>query len=97
VPNTRLRHPAEIAMFVFMVILNVIIIWAILHAAITLPFLPDRIVEPGWGATVGSAFIALLFLVSHPYTVRRLERLFAPGLLRSSATDDARVGHPVTG
>ena len=72
--NTRLRHPAEIPMFVFMVILNVIIIWAILQAAITLPFLPDRIRESGWGATVRSAFIALLLLVPALVVIRETQR-----------------------
>ncbi|MEU8816604.1 M48 family metallopeptidase [Actinoplanes sp. NPDC048796] len=74
-PTTqRLRHPAEIPMFIFMVVLNVIIIWAILQAAITLPFLPDRIRESGWGTTIRSAFIALLLLVPALVVIRETQR-----------------------
>ncbi|MEV4351528.1 M48 family metallopeptidase [Actinoplanes sp. NPDC049596] len=73
-PNPRLRHPAEIPMFVFMVVLNVIIIWAILQAAFTLPFLPDRIRESGWGTTVRSAFVALLLFVPALVVIRETQR-----------------------
>jgi hypothetical protein len=34
----RLRHPAEVPLFIFMVVLNLIIVAAILEAAAVLPF-----------------------------------------------------------
>ena len=46
----RLRHPAELPFFVFMVVLNVLIIILIIRAAMVLPFLPERYHE-GPGAT----------------------------------------------
>ena len=72
--GTRLRHPAEIPFYVFMVILNLIIIWLIVQAAITLPFLPERFVDTGWATAVRSAFIGLLFLVPVLVIVRETQR-----------------------
>ncbi|GAA0468722.1 hypothetical protein Ade02nite_79710 [Paractinoplanes deccanensis] len=78
-PKSRLRHPAEIPMYVFMVILNVVIIWAILQAAFTLPFLPDRIREGGWGTAVRSAFLGLLLLVPALVVIRETQRASVRG------------------
>ncbi|MCY1136873.1 M48 family metallopeptidase [Actinoplanes sp. Pm04-4] len=72
--STRLRHPAELPFFVFMVVLNVAIIWFIVQAAITLPFLPERFHDSGWATTVRSAFIGLLLLVPGLIVVRETQR-----------------------
>ncbi|MBB2941279.1 Zn-dependent protease with chaperone function [Actinoplanes lutulentus] len=72
--GTRLRHPAEIPFYVFMVILNLIIIWLIVQAAITLPFLPERFQEGAWATTVRSALIGLLLLVPGLVIIRETQR-----------------------
>jgi Zn-dependent protease with chaperone function len=72
--STRLRHPAELPFFVFMVVLNVIIIWLILQAAIALPYLPERWHDTGWATAVRSAFIGLLLLVPGLVVVREMQR-----------------------
>ncbi|WIM98427.1 M48 family metallopeptidase [Actinoplanes oblitus] len=75
----RLRHPAEMPFYVFMVVLNLIIIWVILQAAITLPFLPDRVVESGWGTAIRSAFLGLLLLVPALVVIRETQRASVRG------------------
>ena len=63
VPARRLRHPAEVPFYVFMVILNVVIIAAIIRFALVLPFLPDRLQgTPGALAVKGALWTLLLFL-----------------------------------
>jgi Zn-dependent protease with chaperone function len=79
VVSSRLRHPAEVPFFIFMVLLNVLIIYLIVQAAITLPFLPDRIVDSGWGATVRTALIGLLLLVPGLIVVRETQRAATRG------------------
>jgi Zn-dependent protease with chaperone function len=74
VTNSKLRHPAEVPFYVFMVILNVIIIWLIVQAAITLPFLPERLAGTGWATAVRSAFIGLLLLVPGLIIIRETQR-----------------------
>jgi Zn-dependent protease with chaperone function len=78
-PRGRLRHPAEIPFFIFMVVLNVLIIVAILDAAIALPFLPERIQNSGWGVAIRSAFIALLLLVPVLIVIRETQRASVRG------------------
>ena len=75
----RLRHPAEVPFFVFMVALNVLIIVAILQAAVTLPFLPERIQDSGWGVAIRSALIALLLLVPALIVLRETQRASVRG------------------
>ncbi|GGN21316.1 Zn-dependent protease with chaperone function [Actinoplanes campanulatus] len=70
----RLRHPAELPFYVFMVVLNIIIIWAIVQAAITLPLLPERLQDSGWAVTVRSAFIGLLLFVPALIVIRETQR-----------------------
>ena len=77
--RARLRHPAEVPFFVFMVVLNVLIIVAILQAAATLPFLPERIQDSGWGVAIRSALIALLLLVPALIVVRETQRASVRG------------------
>jgi hypothetical protein len=51
----RLRHPAEVPFFSFMVVLNLVIIAAILDAAAVLWFLPDRLQDSGWATAIRAA------------------------------------------
>ena len=39
---SQLRHPAELPCYVFMVVLNLVIIAAIIRFALVLPFVPSR-------------------------------------------------------
>jgi Zn-dependent protease with chaperone function len=78
-PSTPLRHPAEVPFFVFMVVLNVLIIALILQAAVVLPFLPDRLHDSGWAVAVRSALIALLLLVPALIVIRETQRASTRG------------------
>jgi len=75
----RLRHPAELPFFIFMVALNVLIIVLIVQAAITLPLLPERLQDSGWAAAVRSALIGLLLLVPALILVRETQRASVRG------------------
>jgi hypothetical protein len=75
----RLRHPAEVPFYIFMVVLNVLIIATIIEFAVALPFLPERIQESGWGAAIRSAFIALLLLIPGLIVVRETQRASVRG------------------
>ena len=55
--------PAEVPFFIFMVVLNLIIIAAILDAAAVLPFLPERLQDSGWATAIRAGLISLLLLV----------------------------------
>ncbi|MEU4563842.1 M48 family metallopeptidase [Actinoplanes sp. NPDC023936] len=72
--GTRLRHPAEVPFYVFMVVLNLIIIWLIIQAAVTLPFLPERLRDSGWATAVRSAAIGLLLLIPFLIIIRETQR-----------------------
>ena len=69
-----IRHPAEVPFYVFMVVLNVLIIVVIVRAAMTLPFLPERIQDSGWGTAIRSALIGLLLLIPGLIVVRETQR-----------------------
>ena len=73
-PTGSLRHPAELPFFVFMVILNVLIIGFIVQAAIMLPVLPERLHDTGWATAVRGALIALLLLIPGLIVVRETQR-----------------------
>jgi hypothetical protein len=73
-PRGGLRHPAEVPFFIFMVVLNVLIILAIIQAAITLPFLPERIQDSGWGVAIRSALVGLLLLIPALIVIRETQR-----------------------
>ncbi|WP_232344676.1 M48 family metallopeptidase [Actinoplanes awajinensis] len=75
----RLRHPAEMPFYVFMVVLNLVIIWLILQAAITLPVLPERLRDGAWGTAVRSAFLGLLLLIPALVVIRETQRASVRG------------------
>jgi Zn-dependent protease with chaperone function len=75
----RLRHPAEVPFFIFMVVLNVIIVAAILDAAWVLPFLPDRLKDTGWAIAARTALLSLLLLVPGLIVVRETQRASVRG------------------
>jgi Zn-dependent protease with chaperone function len=78
-PRGRLRHPAEVPFYIFMVVLNVLIIATIIEFAVALPFMPERIQESGWGTAIRSAFIALLLLIPGLVVVRETQRASVRG------------------
>ncbi|HEU4425393.1 MAG TPA: M48 family metallopeptidase [Pilimelia sp.] len=78
-PASKLRHPAEMPFFVFMVILNVIIVVAILQAAVMLPFLPERYHDSGWAVAIRGALIGLLLLVPALIIIRETQRAAVRG------------------
>jgi len=78
-PASRLRHPAEMPFFVFMVVLNVLIIGLIIQAAVVLPYLPERYHDSGWAVAIRGALIGLLLLVPMLVIVRETQRAATRG------------------
>jgi Zn-dependent protease with chaperone function len=78
-PAGRLRHPAELPFFVFMAMLNLVIIGFIVQAAVMLPVLPERLQDTGWATAVRSALIGLLLLVPALIVVRETQRAAVRG------------------
>ena len=74
VPAGSLRHPAELPFFIFMAVLNLIIIGFIVQAAVMLPVLPERLQDTGWATAVRTALIGLLLLVPALVVVRETQR-----------------------
>jgi hypothetical protein len=60
--------------YVFMVVLNLLIIGFIVQFALVLPFLPERVQESGWGTAIRSAAWALLLLVPTLIIIRETQR-----------------------
>ena len=77
--TTSLRHPAEVPLFAFMVVLNVAVVVAILRAAFVVPFLPDELQDSVFANTVRGALIALLLLVPGLIVVREVQRASVRG------------------
>lgn len=78
-PARPMRHPAELPFFIFMVVLNVLIIGLIVQAAIVLPFLPERFQDSGWAAAIRTALIGLLLLVPALIVIRETQRASVRG------------------
>lgn len=78
-PPRQLRHPAEVPFFIFMVVLNVVIVVAILRAAIVLPFLPESLRASEWAGAVRGALIGLLLLIPILVVVRETQRASVRG------------------
>jgi Zn-dependent protease with chaperone function len=78
-PASRLRHPAELPFFIFMAVLNVLIIGFILQAALMLPVLPERLQDTGWATAVRSALLGLLLLIPALIVVRETQRASVRG------------------
>jgi Zn-dependent protease with chaperone function len=74
-----LRHPAEIPFFVFMVVLNVVIVLAILRAAFVLPFLPEDMHGSPVAVGIRSALVGLLLFVPGLIVVREVQRASVRG------------------
>ncbi|MEU8236254.1 M48 family metallopeptidase [Actinoplanes sp. NPDC048967] len=78
-PAGRLRHPAELPFFIFMVVLNLVIVGLIVQAAVLLPGLPERLQDTGWSTTVRSALLGLLLLVPTLIVIRETQRASTRG------------------
>jgi Zn-dependent protease with chaperone function len=74
VPARHLRHPAEMPFYVFMVLLNVVIIAAIIRFALVLPFLPERLQGSAGALAVKGALWALLLFIPGLVIVRETQR-----------------------
>jgi Zn-dependent protease with chaperone function len=72
--SRRLRHPAEVPFFIFMVVLNVAIILAIVRFAMVLPFVPERYQDSAWVVTIRAALVGLLLLVPALIVGREIQR-----------------------
>ncbi|MFD0689084.1 M48 family metallopeptidase [Actinomadura fibrosa] len=72
-PTVR-RTRGELPFYVFMVVLNVLIIVGILQAAVLLPFLPDKVADSAWADAIRGALVGLLLLVPALVVVREVQR-----------------------
>jgi Zn-dependent protease with chaperone function len=75
----RLRHPAEVPFFVFMVLLNLLIVVVVVRLALVLPFLPERFRDTGWAVAIRTAFWGLLLLIPGLVVVRETQRASVRG------------------
>jgi len=71
---SQLRHPAELPCYVFMVVLNLVIIAAIIRFALVLPFVPSRFQDSSWALAIRSALVALLLFIPALVLVRETQR-----------------------
>ncbi|MEU7812479.1 M48 family metallopeptidase [Pseudonocardia sp. NPDC049154] len=78
-PPNRLRHPAELPFFVFMVVLNVAIVVAIVRVALVLPFVPPALQDTAWANGIRAALFGLLLLVPALVVVRETQRASTRG------------------
>jgi Zn-dependent protease with chaperone function len=74
IPVGKLRHPAELPFFIFMALLNLLIIGLILRAAVVLPGLPERFHDTAWSTAARSALLGLLLLIPTLIVVRETQR-----------------------
>ncbi|MGK5113956.1 MULTISPECIES: M48 family metallopeptidase [unclassified Geodermatophilus] len=65
--------------YIFMVVLNVVIIVVIVRFAMVLPFLPERLQGSGWAIAIRSALIGLLLFVPGVVVVREVQRATTRG------------------
>ncbi|HEY0815183.1 MAG TPA: M48 family metallopeptidase [Pseudonocardia sp.] len=72
--RSSLRHPLEIPLFVFMVVLNALIIAVIINAAVVLPFLPEALKASDWAVAIRVAIVGLLLLLPALIVVRETQR-----------------------
>jgi Zn-dependent protease with chaperone function len=77
--SAPLRHPAEVPFFIFMVVLNVIIVVLILQAAAVLPFLPERYQDSNWALAIRGALIGLLLFIPALIVIRETQRASVRG------------------
>ncbi|MEV6596265.1 M48 family metallopeptidase [Actinoplanes sp. NPDC051346] len=77
--RTSLRHPAELPFFIFMAVLNVLIIVAIVQAAVMLPYLPESLEGTAWATTIRTALIGLLLLIPALVVIRETQRASVRG------------------
>ena len=78
-PGGRLRHPAELPFYGFMVMLNLLIVGLIVQLAVVVPFLPERLQDSAWAVTVRSALISLLLLIPGLIVIRETQRASVRG------------------
>ena len=78
-PDQRLRHPAEVPLFVVMVVLNVAIIAFILRAVAIVPFLPEDQQDSQLAIAIRTALIGLLLLLPGLIVVREAQRASVRG------------------
>ncbi|MGE0300781.1 MAG: peptidase M48, partial [Pseudonocardia sp.] len=78
-PPRALRHPAEMPFFVFMVVLNIVIVAAIVRAAYDVPFLPEQLQDSGVADAIRGALIGLLLFIPGLIVVRETQRAATRG------------------
>ncbi|MEU5877805.1 M48 family metallopeptidase [Spirillospora sp. NPDC047279] len=74
-----LRTPGEMPFFVFMVVLNVLIVIGIVQAATVLPLLPDRLAGTAWADAIRWGLISVLLFVPALIVIRETQRASTRG------------------
>jgi Zn-dependent protease with chaperone function len=85
-----LRHPAELPFYLFLVVLNIMIVVLILRFAAVLPFVPQQLQQTGWALTIRGALLSLLLFVPGLVVLREIQR----ASVRASAVELSRSQFP---
>ena len=85
-----LRHPAEVPLYLFLVVLDVVIVAVILRFAAVLPFVPERLQESGWALAIRGALLSLLLFIPGLLIAREIQR----ASVRASAVQLSRSQFP---
>lgn len=85
-----MRHPAEIPMFIFMVILNLAILGALIDFLATANLIPASLRGTNWEATVHAVAGAILVVVPALLVVRQVQR----ASIRGTAVQLSRTQFP---
>ena len=85
-----LRHPAEIPMFIFMVILNFIILGILIDFLATANLIPQALRGTNWEPTVHAVAGAILFVAPALLIVRQIQR----ATIRATAVQLSRTQFP---
>ncbi len=74
-----LRHPAEIRMFVLMVVLNVAILAVLIAFLVSTAFIPPSLRDTNWDATIRAVAAAILLVAPSLLVVRQIQRASTRG------------------
>ena len=74
-----LRHPAEIPMFIFMVVLNFAILGVLIDFLVSTALIPTALRGTDWEATIRAGAAAILLVAPAVLVVRQVQRARSAG------------------
>ena len=69
-----LRHPAEIPMFIFMVVLNLVILGVLIDFLASVALIPPALRGTNWEATIRAVAAAIILVAPAIMVVRQVQR-----------------------